>query len=120
MILLVFSANLFWGGCATYCFYRTWMAFLGLVACAVGLLRRRVHPSVLLRFFYDQTLDMTLHGLGLALLFAFFWTRLSLGRTPPEALAFLLTATTVMLVVMPRIPGQIDQIWETTNLPRQK
>jgi hypothetical protein len=118
MIFLVFSANLFWGGCATYCFYRAWMAFLGLLACAIGLLRRRVRPAVLLRFFYDQTVDMTLHGLGLALLFALFWTRLSLGRTPPETLAFLLTATTVLLILMPRIPGRIDQILETTNPPK--
>jgi hypothetical protein len=94
------------------------MALLGLVACAIGLLRRRVHPAVLLRFFYDQTVDMTLHGLGLALLFALFWNRLSLGRTPPETLAFLLTATTVLLVVLPRIPGRIDWIWQTTNPPK--
>lgn len=117
MSLLIFSVNLFWGGCATYCFHEAWLAVLGLAACAIGLFRQRIDCGVLLSSFYNQVTLLLINGLALRLVFAVFWSRWGLGRTPSETLAFLIAASIVMAYLLPRIPERIDRIWRITNGP---
>lgn len=110
-----YTGCLLWGSAATYCFFEAWMAFIGLVACAVGLVRRKRTPAELAKILYDRLLFLIFFGLALTLQFAVFWTWLGLGRTPAETLAFLLTATATMFYVGPRIRSRIDDLWRDTN-----
>ena len=113
--LVAFTGCLLWGTAATYFFFEAWMAFIGLAACAVGLVRRKRAPVALARIFYERVLFLMVFGLALVLLFAVFWTRLGLGRTPAETLAFLITATATMFYIGPRIRPRIDGLWRDTN-----
>lgn len=107
-------ASLLWGAVATYCFFRAWLGFLGVVACLIGLMCNPACHRRILEFFYRQATGMLFHGLTLALVFVVFWRELHLGRTPAETLAFLATASAVMLVILPRLPSHIDHIWKST------
>jgi hypothetical protein len=106
---------LIWGSAATYCFFETWLAFIGLAACVVGWVRRKRTLGVLGKIFYERLLSFILFGLALILQFAVFWTRLGLGRTPAETFAFLLTATATLFYLAPRIRPRIDGLWRETN-----
>lgn len=117
MPCLVFMANLVWGAVATYCFYRAWMAVVGMVSCGIGLVRQRVPPVTLAGLLWNQILVLLFHGSMLGVAFAVCWYKLSLGRTPFETLAFLTTATAVMLVVLSRVSAHMDRIWTVTNAP---
>jgi hypothetical protein len=113
--LVALAACLLWGSAATYCFFEAWMAFLGIAACLIGWVRRKRKPVALAKIFYERFLFLMIFGLALVLQFTVFWTRMGLGRTPAETLAFLLTATATMFYVGPRIRSRIDGLWRDTN-----
>lgn len=91
------------------------MAFVELVACAIGCLRRKRRASTLLGFTYSRLLFLLFFGLALVLMFQVFWVMAGLGATPAETLAFLEPSTGVMLIIGRRIATRIDDIWERTN-----
>ncbi len=105
------TACLLWGAAATYCFFEAWMAFVELIACAIGIIRNGRKFHRLLGIVYQRFSRLLLFSLGLILLFAVFWVKMGLGRSPSETLAFLITASLMMLIVVPSVKSRIDKIW---------
>ncbi len=106
---------LVWGAAATYFFFEAWMAFVELIACAIGIIRNRRRLHRLLGIVFNRFSHLLLFSLGLILLFAVFLVKLGLGKTPSETLAFLVTASLMMFIVGPKIVSRIDKIWTDTN-----
>ncbi len=104
-----------WGAAATFCFYEVWMGAIGLVSCMIGLGRRRTECRAICAQAYDHGVKMLFYGLVFALFFVVCWFKLSLGRSEGQTLSFLVSATVVMAVVFPKMPGRIDRIWKNTN-----
>ncbi len=113
----VLLANLIWGGGATVCFFRAWLAFLGLLMCLIGGLRRKTDVGAIFRIAHVQVVELLLFGLSLALLFVVCWRNLMLGRTPLETLVFLVAASAVLIRLAPQISGRMERLWKATNEP---
>lgn len=115
MLIIASIACLLWGAAATYCFFNAWLAVIGMLACVIGWVQRRIALSTFARLFFEQLTGALGHGLGLALVFALGWYRYQLGRRKPEILLFLLAALSVMAYLLPQIPQRIERIWQATN-----
>ena len=92
-------------------FYNGWLSFLGILACVVGLFAGRVSRRVVLTHLFNHITRALFFGLILLAGFLFLFKVLPFGRTQGEMIAYWVTATITLVVVIPRLSNKIDQIW---------
>ena len=104
-----------WGPVSTVMFFNGWLSFLGILACLIGLFAGRVPRRMVLSHLFNHVTRVFFFGLILLVGFMLLFKVLPFGRTQGEMIAYWITATITLVVVIPRISNKIDQIWKQTN-----
>jgi hypothetical protein len=97
-----------WGQVSTHLFFRGWISFLGVIYCAVGVMRRMDRWVPIAKISISKATDVAFFGMLLFAGFYLFYFRLDLGRTTAECLVFLISASVRLFFVIPRISASID------------
>lgn len=102
--------SLAWGQLSTQFFYSAWLSILGIIYCLVGLFRRKRFAVRIVSILWSKLSKAIFYLLLLFLGFYSFYHRLPLGRTTPEALVYLISASVRMFFLLPKTSGYLDRI----------
>ena len=105
------AISLIWGQFATQFFFRAWMSFLGLLCCAIGIVRNRAAFNRILAILITTVSETVFYGVILTLGFYFLYFYQGYGKSRLEVMVFLLSASVRLLLVLPTISNEIDRMW---------
>ncbi len=106
-----------WGLLSPKLFVKSWIGFLGVLACCIGLKRGKV---TLRSFAYHLLNNITEMVFGAALLVTGFYLLyffMPFGRTGSEVLVYWIFSTVQLFFVIPTLSARIETIWAQTNAP---
>lgn len=105
------AISLIWGQFSTQFFFRAWMSLLGLLCCAIGILRNRAAFNRIMVILFSMVSETVFYGLLLILGFYFLYFHQGYGKSRMEVMVFLLSASVRLLMVLPTISKEIDRMW---------
>ena len=105
------AISLIWGQFSTQFFFRAWMSLLGLLCCAIGILRNRAAFNRIMVILFSMVSEAVFYGLLLMLGFYFLYFHQGYGKSRMEVMVFLLSASVRLLMVLPTISKEIDRMW---------
>lgn len=108
---------LIWGQLSTQFFFKSWMSFLGVICCVIGLVRGRVPARHIGSIFFSKISETVFFALLLFAGFYIFYYRLECGKNHLEVLVYFISTTVRLLYVLPRISTEIDEVWRAVNEP---
>ena len=105
------AISLIWGQFSTQFFFRAWMSLLGLLCCAIGIVRNRAAFNRIMVILFSMVSETVFYGLLLILGFYFLYFHQGYGKSRMEVIIFLLSASVRLLMVLPTISKEIDRMW---------
>ena len=105
------AISLIWGQFSTQFFFRAWMSLLGLLCCAIGIVRNRAAFNRIMAILFSMVSETVFYGLLLILGFYFLYFHQGYGKSRMEVMVFLLSASVRLLMVLPTISKEIDRMW---------
>ena len=87
------------------------MSLLGLLCCAIGILRNRAAFNRIMVILFSMVSETVFYGLLLILGFYFLYFYQGYGKSRMEVMVFLLSASVRLLMVLPTISKEIDRMW---------
>ena len=116
-LTLLLCASLVWGQLSTRFFFRSWIAFLGIICCHIGFFRACTARWHILNLLFSKITETIFYGLLLFAGFYILYLRLDCGQTQLEILVYFISAMVQLFFVLPRISKEIDDIWRSVNGP---
>ena len=116
-IFTMLGIALIWGQLSTQFFFRSWLSFLGVVCCIIGLFKAKVPARYILSVLFSKVSETVFFGLLLFTGFYVFYFRLDFGKSQLEVLVYFISTTVRLLYVLPKISEEIDAIWRAVNEP---
>ena len=108
---------LIWGQLSTQFFFRSWLSFLGVICCIIGLFKSKVPARYILSVLFTKVSETVFFGLILFTVFYVFYYRLEFGKSELEVLVYFISTTVRLFYVLPKISEEIDAIWRSVNEP---
>ena len=108
---------LVWGQLSTQFFFRSWISFLGVICCVIGVFKAQSSIQHILSVLFTRVSETVFFGLLLFTGFYIFYYRLEFGRKEMEVLVYFISTTVRLIYVLPRISREIDKIWRSVNGP---
>lgn len=105
------AVSLIWGQFSTQFFFRAWMSLIGLLCCAIGIVRNRTAFNRIMVFLFSTVSETVFYGLILILGFYFLYFYHGYGKSRMEVIVFFLSASVRLLMVLPTISKEIDRMW---------
>lgn len=115
MLILLLMVSLTWGQLSTLFFFRSWIAFLGIICCLIGLFRSPTARRKILNILFSKITETVFFGTFLVTGFYILYHHLECGRTETEVLVFFVSAMVRLFVVLPQISTEIDNIWSLVD-----
>lgn len=112
-LIVLLSVSLVWGQLSTLFFFRSWMAFLGIVCCLIGLPRSSNSRLRILNLLFSRITETVFSGLLLIAGFYVLYYHLECGKTELEVLVYFISAMVRMGFVLPQLSKKIDDIWRS-------
>lgn len=102
----------FWGFFSPKLFLNSWLSFLGIIGCFIGLFRRNISFGLFLARLFTSVTELLFSSLLLFAGFYFFYFLLPFGRSDSEVLLYWLFTTIQMGLIVPTLSKRVDEIWE--------
>jgi hypothetical protein len=116
-LIVLLGVALVWGQLSTQFFFRSWISFLGVICCIIGLFKARTPVRHILNILFTKISETVFFGLLLFTGFYTFYFRLEFGQSELEVLMYFISTTVRLLYVLPKISEEIDAIWRSVNEP---
>ena len=114
-LTLLLGVSLIWGQLSTLFFFKSWIAFLGVICCLIGLFRAPTARRHILNLLFSKITETLFFGLLLFSGFYILYHRLDCGQTELEVLVYFISAMVRLFFVLPQISKEIDTIWRSVN-----
>ena len=112
-LIVLLSVSLIWGQLSTLFFFRSWVAFLGVVCCIIGLPKAPTSRLHILNLLFSKITETIFFGLLLLAGFYILYQRFGCGQTELEVLVYFISAMVRLFFVLPQISKKIDDIWRS-------
>lgn len=112
-IIVLLSVSVVWGQLSTQFFFRSWVAFLGVVCCLIGLPRSPASRLHILNLLFSKVTETVFFGLLLVAGFYILYHQLGCGKTEMEVLVYFISAMVRLFFVLPQLSKKIDDIWRS-------
>ena len=116
-LILLLSVSLIWGQFSTLFFFRSWIAFLGTICCLIGFSRTTSAHRHIFNLLFSKITETIFYALLLFAGFYVLYHHFKCGRTELEVLVYFISAMVRLIIVLPRISKEIDDIWNLVNGP---
>lgn len=116
-LILLLSVSLIWGQLSTLFFFRSWIAFLGVICCLIGLSRSPAARRPIFSLLFSKITETIFYALLLFAGFYVLYHHFECGQTEVEVLVYFISAMVRLFYVLPRISKEIDDIWSLVNGP---
>ena len=80
-ISTLLGVALIWGQLSTQFFFRSWLSFLGVICCIIGLFKSKVPARYILSVLFTKVSETVFFGLILFTGFYVFYYRLEFGKS---------------------------------------
>lgn len=112
-LIALLSVSLIWGQLSTLFFFRSWVAFLGIVCCLIGLPRSPNSRLHILNLLFSKITESVFFGLLLFAGFYILYHHFECGKTELEVLVYFISAMVRLFFVLPQLSKKIDDIWRS-------
>ncbi len=110
----------FWGFFSPKLFLNGWLGFLGILACFIGLFRRKITFQFFLRQLFSHVTEMLFGTILLVAGFYVFYALLPFGKSSLEVLFYWIFSTIQLCIIIPQLSKRIDDIWQRATVPPSK
>ncbi len=110
----LFCVAPFWGFFSPKLFLKSWLSFLGIIACLIGLFRGTSSGRFFFKRLYTNVTEM-LFAFGLLMSgFYILYFELPFGKSNSEVLIYWIFTTIQMAIILPSLSKRVDDVWNSS------